>query len=74
MTDHSFSNTKVLTANKEVEILKAIKEKKKEIKSSESENINRLRGTMIEVVVMFIDMVDSTRFNVGSESYDLLNL
>jgi class 3 adenylate cyclase len=62
MSKKIFENKKPESVDKQLDTLEAIRQRKEEIMAQETETIKTIRAGFQETVVMFIDMVDSTKF------------
>lgn len=67
MDKRLFKNTKPKTIDKSLDSLESINQRKEEIKAEEAQTVKKIREGFQEVVVMFIDMVDSTKFKTAKQ-------
>ncbi|ERM80344.1 hypothetical protein P872_13455 [Rhodonellum psychrophilum GCM71 = DSM 17998] len=66
MAKKLFENKKPESVDKQLDTLEAIRQRKEEIIAQETETIKNIRAGFQETVVMFIDMVDSTKFKTAN--------
>lgn len=66
MATDIFKGKKPVGIDKSLDTLQKIKERKEKIINEESQTINNIRNGFENVVVMFIDLVDSTKFKLDN--------
>lgn len=67
MSKKIFTETKPKSVDEPLNTLESIKQKKEAIIAEELETIKQIRSGFQEVVVLFIDMVDSTKFKTTTQ-------